>query len=221
MRILVVEDDARIAGDIQTSLDVAGFTVVCADDGEDGWHLGETEAFDAVVLDLGLPQLDGLTILKRWRKAGRGFPVLVLTARDAWDERVEGINAGADDYLGKPFRMEEVLARVRALVRRAAGHASPMIEVGDLALDTLMMRVTREGKPIALTPQEYRLVAYLMHQCGRVVGQQELVEHLYDQDFERESNSVEVLVGRARRKLGAQAIRTQRGFGYVMGGDET
>ena len=171
-------------------------------DGENAWFRGDTEAFDAIILDLGLPSLDGLTILKRWRKAGRTSPVLILTARGQWDERVEGIEAGADDYVVKPFRMEEVVARVRAIVRRAGGFASSRIDIGDLVLDTRAMQISRNGVPIALTPQEYRLVAYLAHQRGRVVSQIEITEHLYAQDFERESNSIEVLVGRVRKRLG-------------------
>lgn len=217
MRILIVEDDARIAQSTKTALEMAGFAVDVEADGEVGWYQGDTAEFDLAILDLGLPGLDGMTILKRWRKANRTLPVLVLTARGAWDERVEGIDAGADDYLAKPFRMEELLARVRALIRRASGHASANIEVGELLLDTRQMRVLRSGNPVPLTPQEYRLVAYLMHHRDRVIGQIELTEHLYSQDFERESNSIEVLVGRARRKLGPGAITTRRGFGYIMG----
>ena len=217
MKVLLVEDDERIGGDVTSALRLAGFAVDHERDGEEGWFRGDTEAYDAVVLDLGLPVLDGLTILKRWRKAGRTAPVLILTARGNWDERVEGIDAGADDYLTKPFRIEELLARIRGLIRRAAGHAVPVIEVGDLALDTRQMRISRAGLPLALTPQEYRLVAYLMHHRGRVVDQMELTEHLYEQDFERDSNSVEVLIGRVRRKLGPEAIETRRGFGYIMG----
>lgn len=220
MRILVVEDDPRIAKSTKTALEMAGFAVDVESDGEEGWYQGDTLPFDLAVLDLGLPGLDGLTILKRWRKAGRDLPVLILTARGAWDERVEGIDAGADDYLVKPFRMEELLARVRALIRRSSGHSSATIEVQDLVLDTRQMRVLRSGVPVPLTPQEYRLVAYLMHHQGRVIDQMELTEHLYAQDFERESNSIEVLVGRARRKLGSKTIQTRRGFGYMMGDGE-
>lgn len=219
MRILLIEDDKRIGDNVAAAVRLAGFVVDQQSDGEEGWFRGDTEPYDAIVLDLGLPTLDGLTILKRWRKSGVTTPVLVLTARGNWDERVEGIDAGADDYLTKPFRMEELVARIRALVRRAAGIANPMIEVGDITLDTRQMRISIAGVPIALTPQEYRLVAYLMHHRGRVVDQAELTEHLYDQDFERDSNSVEVLVGRVRRKLGPEVIETRRGFGYIIGGD--
>ncbi len=216
MRILVVEDDERVAKSICSALELAGFVAVHETDGEEGWYLGSSEPFDAIILDLGLPTLDGLTILKRWRRENVITPVLILTARGNWDERVEGIDAGADDYLVKPYRTEELVARTRALVRRAAGHAAPLIRLGELTLDTRQMRVSRNGQPVPLTPQEYRLVSYLMHQCDRVVDQMELTQHLYDQDFERESNSVEVLVGRARRKLGKNSIQTRRGFGYIM-----
>ena len=220
MRVLVAEDDARISEALSAALSAAGFAVETSADGEDIWYRGDTENYDAVILDLGLPMLDGLTILKRWRKAGRSVPVLILTARGQWDERVEGIEAGADDYVVKPFRIEEVVARVRAIIRRAAGHASARIEIGDLVLNTNAMQVSRDGIPIPLTPQEYRLVAYLAHQRGRVVSQLEIVEHLYAQDFERESNSVEVLVGRVRKRLGNDIILTRRGFGYTIGGGE-
>lgn len=218
MRLLLVEDDERIAANVAAAMALAGFVTEHERDGEIGWHRGDVEPFDAIILDLGLPTLDGLAILKRWRKAGRTAPVLILTARGNWDERVEGIDAGADDYLAKPFRIEELIARTRALVRRAAGLATPVIEIGDVSLDTRQMRISRAGQPIALTPQEYRLVSYLMHHHGRVVDQMELTEHLYTQDFERDSNSVEVLIGRVRKKLGGDAIETRRGFGYIMGG---
>jgi len=169
-----------------------------------------------VVLDLGLPGMDGLSVLKRWRANGRRFPILVLTARGTWGERVEGIDAGADDYLAKPFRMEELLARLRAIVRRSAGQSCSMLAAGPVALDTRQMRVTVNGVPVALSPQEYRLLSYLMHHAGRVVSQLELTEHLYAQDFERDSDAIEVLVGRLRRKLGVELIETRRGFGYII-----
>ena len=216
MRILLVEDDSRISDDVAAALRAAGYVVDCEADGEEAWFLGDTETYGAVILDLGLPHMDGLSVLKRWRAAGRGFPVLVLTARGAWSERVEGIDAGADDYLPKPFRMEELLARLRAIVRRSAGHSAPTVEIGETVLDTRQMRVAVRGVPIALSPQEYRLVAYLMLNRGRVVPQQELAEHLQSVHFERESNAVEVLVGRVRRKLPAGLIETRRGFGYLV-----
>lgn len=220
MRVLVAEDDRRIADALATSLAAAGFVAEIESNGDDVWHRGETEAFDAVILDLGLPTLDGLTILKRWRKAGRILPVLVLTARGHWEERVEGIEAGADDYVTKPFRVEEVVARIRAIVRRSGGFASSRLQIDDLVLDTRTMQVSRDGVPINLTPQEYKLLAYLAHQSGRVVSQMEITEHLYAQDFERESNSIEVLVGRVRRRLGSEIIKTKRGFGYYLGNAE-
>jgi DNA-binding response OmpR family regulator len=220
MRILLVEDDTRLADGVATALEAAGFVVERSSDGEDAWFRGDTETWAAVILDLGLPGMDGLSVLRRWREARQRFPVLILTARGDWHERVEGIDAGADDYLPKPFRMEELLARLRALVRRAAGQASPVLRVGALTLDTRRMRVSRDGVPVHLSPTEYRLVAYLMQHAGRVVPQLELTEQLYAQDFERESNAVEVLVGRVRRKLGAGLIQTRRGFGYVIEPDE-
>lgn len=219
MRILVAEDDRRIAEALGAALGAAGFVAEIEADGEDIWHRGDTEAFDAIILDLGLPKMDGLSILKRWRLAGRTTPVLVLTARGHWEERVAGIEAGADDYVVKPFRVEEVVARIRAIVRRSNGLATSRIEIDDLVIDTRSKQVSRDGVPIALTAQEYRLLAYLAHQHGRVVTQLEIIEHLYSQDFERESNSVEVLVGRVRRRLGSDAIKTRRGFGYYMGSD--
>ena len=216
MRVLLIEDDRLIREDVAAALEAGGFVVDAVANGEDGWFQGDTESYGACVLDLGLPGMDGLAILKRWREAGRDFPVLVLTARGTWSERVEGIDAGADDYLPKPFRMEELLARLRAIIRRSAGHSSALIRIGEAELDTRQMRLTVRGVPVALSPQEYRLVAYLMLNRGRVVPQQELAEHLQAQHFERESNAVEVLVGRVRRKLPAALIETRRGFGYLV-----
>jgi two-component system OmpR family response regulator len=216
MRVLVVEDDVDLAKQLRAALDEAGYAVDLAGDGEEGHHLGATEPYDAVVLDLGLPVIDGITVLDRWRRAGRAMPVLVLTARDRWSDKVAGIDAGADDYVAKPFRMEEVLARLRALIRRAAGHASAEIECAGVRLDTRSGRVSVGGAPIRLTAQEYRLLSYLMHHQGRVVSRTELTEHIYDQDFDRDSNTIEVFVGRLRKKLGVDVIHTVRGLGYRM-----
>lgn len=216
MRLLLVEDEPQVAGDVATSLAEAGYVVETASDGEDAWFRGDTENFDLIVLDLGLPRMDGLSVLKRWREAGREVPVLVLTARGAWAERVEGIDAGADDYLPKPFRSEELIARVRALIRRAVGRGSAVLEVGPLRLDTRRMRVTRDGTPIILAPLEYRLFTYCLHHKGRVVPVGELLEHLYGDDDAREANALEAVVTRLRRKLGADAIQTRRGFGYIV-----
>ena len=218
MRILLVEDDRRIRLDVEEALTVAGYVVEAVSDGEEAWFRGSTEDYAAVVLDLGLPGLDGMSLLKRWRAEGRDFPVLILTARGSWRERVEGIDAGADDYLPKPFAMEELLARLRAVLRRRGGHAAAEIAIGPMVLDPRQMRVTRNGTALQLSPQEYRLVSYLMHNAGRVVSQQELAEHLQAEHYERESNAVEVLVGRVRRKLGGDFIETRRGFGYLVGG---
>lgn len=216
MRILVVEDDPDLLRQLSESLKDAGYAVDTADNGEDGQFLGETEPYDAIVLDLGLPKVDGVTVLEQWRRAGRNVPVIILTARDRWSDKVGGIDAGADDYLTKPFHTEELLARLRALLRRSAGRASPELECGPLWLDTRSARVAVNGQSIKLTSLEYRLLAYLMHHQGRVVSRTELVEHLYDQDFDRDSNTIEVFVGRIRKKLGADLIHTVRGLGYCL-----
>ncbi|HTJ01652.1 MAG TPA: response regulator transcription factor [Methylovirgula sp.] len=216
MRLLVVEDDKDLNRQIVTALVQAGYAVDHALDGEEGWFLGDTEAYDAVVLDLGLPKKDGISVLADWRKAGRAMPVLILTARDRWHEKVQGFDAGADDYVAKPFHMEEVLARLRALLRRAAGHASNELTCGPVSLDTKAGQVTVDGAPIKLTSHEYRLLAYLMLHAGRIVSRSELVEHLYDQDFDRDSNTIEVFVGRLRKKLGIDIIQTMRGLGYIV-----
>ena len=216
MRILIAEDDTRIREDVSRALEASGYVVDTETNGEEAWFLGDTETYAAAILDLGLPGMDGLTILKRWRTAGRNFPVLVLTARGAWTERVEGIDAGADDYLPKPFRMEELVARLRAIIRRSGGLANPVVIVGAAELDTRQMRLSVNGVPVNLSPQEYRLVAYLMLNKGRVVPQQELSEHLQSVHFERESNAIEVLVGRVRRKIPTALIQTRRGFGYIV-----
>ncbi|POF32334.1 two-component system OmpR family response regulator [Roseibium marinum] len=217
MRILVVEDDTDLNRQIVTALEEAGYVVDSATDGEDGHYLGDTEPYDAVVLDLGLPTLDGLSVLETWRRDGRTMPVLILTARDRWSDKVAGIDAGADDYVAKPFHMEEVLARVRALVRRAAGHASNELTCGAVRLDLRAGRVTVDGSAIKLTSHEYRLLSYLLHHQGKVISRTELTEHLYDQDFDRDSNTVEVFVGRLRKKIGSDLIETIRGLGYRLG----
>ncbi|MEN3929819.1 response regulator transcription factor [Microvirga sp. W0021] len=216
MRILIVEDEIRIANDLSKALEAAGYTIETAADGETAWFMGDTEDYDAIILDLGLPKLDGLTVLKRWRAADNNTPILVLSARGTWTERVDGIDAGADDYLPKPFEMEELLARLRAIVRRSTGNPSPFIEIGEVRLDERQMRVSVRGVPINLTPLEYRFVSYLMHHKERIVSQTELSEHVYAQDQEHESNAMEALVSRIRRKLGVDLIETRRGFGYCI-----
>ncbi|MFO1167542.1 MAG: response regulator transcription factor [Rhodoblastus sp.] len=216
MRLLVVEDDRDLNRQLVQALSQAGYAVDRAYDGEEGQFLGETEPYDAVVLDIGLPKVDGVSVLEAWRKGGRTMPVLILTARDGWSEKVRGFDAGADDYVTKPFHLEEVLARLRALTRRATGHASAELVCGPVRLDTKAGRVHVDGAPIKLTSHEYRLLAYLMHHTGRIVSRTEIVEHLYDQDFDRDSNTVEVFVGRLRKKLGAEIIQTVRGLGYLV-----
>ena len=217
MRILVVEDEADLAKQLSGALQDAGYAVDVAHDGEDGHHLGDTEPYDAVVLDLGLPTMDGISILESWRREGRDMPVLILTARDRWSDKVAGIDAGADDYLAKPFAMEELLARIRALLRRAAGRASNEIEHGPLRLDTKAARVTMAGQPVSLTALEFRLLSYLLHHPDKVVDRTELIEHLYDQSFDKDSNTIEVFVGRIRKKLAPELILTVRGLGYRLG----
>ncbi|WP_374309631.1 response regulator transcription factor [Dongia sp.] len=218
MKVLLVEDDPRIAEEVALALTGAGYIVDAVRDGEDAWFKGDTEEYDAVVLDLGLPQMDGLSILKKWRANERRFPILILSARGSWSERVEGIDSGADEYLPKPFHMAELLARLRAIIRRSAGNATTTLSVGPVTLDPRQMRVTEAGQPVNLSPLEYRLLSYLLHHAGRVVTQIELTEHLYAQDFERDSNAIEVLVGRVRRKLRHELIETRRGFGYIVNG---
>jgi two-component system, OmpR family, response regulator len=214
MRILVVEDEASIAKQLTSSIVEAGYAVDHAADGERADFLAQTEQYDAMVLDLGLPKIDGLTLLRNWRDSGLATPVLVLTARGSWHEKVRGIDGGADDYVSKPFRIEEVLARLRALIRRASGHATPELRIGGVMLDPRRARVTLEGEPVKLTSHEFRVLSYLMHNRGRVVSQAELTEHIYAQDFDRDSNTVEVFIARLRRKLGASLIETVRGLGY-------
>lgn len=216
MRVLLVEDEPTLAAQLRQVLLDAGYAVDQADNGRDAWVQGGVQAYDAVVLDLGLPVLDGLSVLKRWRSEGMSAPVLILTARDQWHEKVAGIDAGADDYLTKPFHTEELLARVRALIRRASGLASALLACGPLALDTRSGRVTLDGRPVNLTAQEFKLLSYLMHHPNELVSRTVLTEHLYAQDFERDSNTIEVFVARLRKKLPAAMIETVRGLGYRL-----
>ncbi len=216
MRVLVVEDEPNLQRQLKSALEAAGYAVDAASDGEDGHYLGSTENYDAVVLDLGLPELDGLTVLDRWRKAGLIMPVLLLTARDSWSDKVAGLDAGADDYLAKPFQTEEVIARLRALIRRAAGQATSELTAGGVRLDSRSGRVTLDGEPVKLTAQEFKLLSYLMHHKGKVVSRTELIEHIYDQDFDRDSNTIEVFITRIRKKLGPDLISTTRGLGYSL-----
>lgn len=214
MRVLVVEDDAALARQIVEALTAGGYAADHAGDGEEAQFLGETEPYDAVVLDLGLPKVDGLTVLRRWRQVGMVVPVIILTARGHWHEKVEGIDAGADDYLTKPFRLEELLARVRALIRRAHGHAAPDLVRGGLRVEVRTGRVTVDGEAVALTAHEYRVLVYLMMHQGKVVSRTDLIEHIYAQDYDRDSNTIEVFVARLRKKLGDGLIQTVRGLGY-------
>lgn len=214
MRILVVEDEPDLRRQLKAALTDIGYVVDEAANGEEGHYLGENEAYDAIVLDIGLPVMDGISVLERWRKADLKTPVLILTARDRWSDKVSGLDAGADDYLVKPFRMEELLARVRALIRRAAGLPSAELACGPVVLNTRSGKVTVDGAPIRLTAQEYRLLAYLMHHPDKVISRSELTEHIYDQDFDRDSNTIEVFVNRIRKKLPVDIIKTVRGLGY-------
>ncbi|WP_448659291.1 response regulator transcription factor [Sphingomonas sp. CJ99] len=216
MRVLIVEDEPNLRQQLSNTLVGAGYAVDTAADGEEGHFLGSTESYDAIILDLGLPEVDGLTVLDRWRREGRTTPVLVLTARDSWSDKVAGLDAGADDYVAKPFQSEELIARLRALIRRASGNASAELIAGDIRLDTRSGKVTRAGEPVKLTAQEYKLLSYLLHHKGKVVSRTELIEHIYDQDFDRDSNTIEVFVTRIRKKLGADVITTIRGLGYSL-----
>ena len=216
MRVLVVEDNAEVARQLKDTLERELFVVDVANDGEKGWFMGDTEAYDAVILDLGLPKLDGLTVLQRWRQGGNHIPVLILTSRDTWREKVAGLRAGADDYLAKPFEMEELLARVEALLRRATGHSSPILKSGPVELDTSSARVTMNGTHVNLTAQEYRALQYMMQNEGKVVSKAELSEHIYEQVIERDSNVIEVLINHLRNKLAPELIRTRRGLGYQL-----
>ena len=222
MRILVVEDDADLSRQLKNALKDEGYAVDAAADGEEGHFLGDTEPYDAVVLDLGLPLIDGVSVLQKWRADGKAFPVLILTARDQWSEKVAGFDAGADDYLTKPFHTEELMARLRALLRRAAGHTTDTIDIGDLSVDNRSARAFVSGMSIKLTSHEFRLLSYMASHRDRVISRTELVEHIYDQDFDRDSNTIEVFVGRLRRKIGTNRIETVRGLGYrLMDPDES
>lgn len=216
MRLLLVEDDPDLSRQMKSVLEEDGYAVDVSADGEDGHFLGETESYDAIVLDLGLPIMDGVSVLTKWRQAGISTPVLILTARDGWSEKVAGLDAGADDYVTKPFKIEEVLARVRALIRRAAGQASPELTCDTVTLNTNSSKVTVDGMPVRLTAQEYKLLAYLMHHPEKIISRTELTEHIYDQDFDRDSNTIEVFVTRVRKKLGVNIINTVRGLGYQL-----
>ena len=216
MRILIVEDNQEVARQIKTALEQELFIVDVASDGEEGWFLGDTEPYDAVILDLGLPKIDGLSLLQKWRQTGNAVPVLILTSRDTWREKVAGLRAGADDYLAKPFELEEVMARVEALIRRASGHASPLLKCGPVELEPVSARVTMQGVPVNMTALEYRALQYLMQKKGSVVSKSELSEHIYGQDLERDSNVIEVLINRLRSKLDPALIQTRRGLGYQV-----
>jgi two-component system OmpR family response regulator len=218
MRVLVAEDEEALSQQLTDALSAAGYVVDCARDGRRAEFLGTTERYDAIVLDLGLPSMDGLMLLRRWRESGMSAPVLILTARGSWHEKVVGIDSGADDYMSKPFQLEEVLARVRALIRRAGGHAAPALRCGAIELDPRAGRVTVKGAAVRLTSHEFRVLSYLMHHRGRLVSQSELAEHIYARDEDRDSNTVEVFIARLRRKVGADAIETVRGLGYRMEG---
>ncbi|GEO80011.1 response regulator transcription factor [Pararhodospirillum oryzae] len=216
MRVLLVEDEPALAESLSRVLTRAGFVVDHAADGEEAHFLGDTEPYDAVVLDLGLPRLDGVGVLRRWRADGRRMPVLILTARGGWSEKVAGFEAGADDFMAKPFEMEEVVYRLKALIRRSAGHGGPELTVGPLRYDTLSGRAWVEGRPLDLTAQEGRILSYLLHHAGRPVSRTEIIEHVYDRDFDLDSNVIDVLIGRLRRKLGVALIHTVRGLGYRL-----
>jgi len=216
MRILIVEDDHHLNRQLAQAVGDMGYVVDSAYDGEEGHFLGTSEPYDAVILDIGLPVINGVEVVRRWRAEGHLMPVLILTARDRWSDKVEGIDAGADDYVTKPFHMEEVVARLRALIRRASGHASLELTCGPLSLDTKAAQLSVGGKPVKLTSHEYRLIAYLMHHQGEIISRTQLTEHLYTQDFDRDSNTIEVFVGRLRRKIGLDIIETVRGLGYRL-----
>lgn len=214
MRVLIVEDEVQLAEQLGLALTQAGYAVDAVSDGERGEFMGRTEGYDAVILDLGLPKMDGLTVLRQWREAGLSTPVLILTARGSWHEKVQGIDGGADDYVAKPFQIEEVLARLRALIRRSSGQVTTELRCGPVVLDPRGARVSVDGVPVKLTSHEFRVLSYLMHHRGRIVSQSELTEHIYSQGFDRDSNTVEVFIARLRRKIGGTFIETVRGMGY-------
>lgn len=216
MRILIVEDEKDLNRQLEEACVDAGYVVDKAFDGEEGHFLGDTEPYDAVILDIGLPEIDGLTVLEKWRENGKSMPVLMLTARDRWSDKVTGMDAGADDYVAKPFHIEEVLARLRALIRRSSGHASSQLTCGEIVFDTRTSKVTYQGKSVKLTSHELRLLSYLLHHPGEVISRTELTEHLYDQDFDKDSNTIEVFVGRLRKKLDPDFVETVRGLGYRL-----
>ena len=220
MRVLIVEDNTELARQVRNTLAHERYVVDIAGDGEEGLFLAETEPYDAVILDLGLPRLDGLSVLQRLRSAGNEVPILILTSRDTWREKVTGLRAGADDYLAKPFEFEELLARLEALIRRASGHASPLLTCCNVVLDTNGARVTVDGNPVELTALEYRTLEYLMQHPDKVISKTELTEHIYDQNFDRDSNVIEVLINRLRGKLNTDLIKTRRGLGYQIGGPD-
>jgi len=216
MRVLILEDDVALAEQLRQGLGKAGYSPDVAHDGEEGWFLGDTEPYDAVVLDLGLPKIDGISVLRRWRSSGRSMPVLILTARESWHDKVQGLDAGADDYLAKPFQIEELQARLRALIRRSSGVASPEITCGPIVLDPRNSSVSFNGAAVTLTAHEFKVLSYLMHHSKRLVSRSELIEHVYAQDFDRDSNTIEVFIRRLRKKLSDDAIRTVRGLGYQI-----
>jgi two-component system OmpR family response regulator len=216
MHILVVEDEIEIARDIGETLESANFVVSYASDGEEADFLGFTEDYDAVILDLGLPKMDGLTVLKNWRRENRNFPVLILTARGSWQDKVEGIDSGGDDYLAKPFEMEELMARLRSIIRRSEGHVTPILECGPLKVDSRTSQVFLNGRLLALSPLEFRALYYLIHHRGRPVTRTELMDHIYETNNDRDTNALEVLIGRLRKKVGNDIIKTRRGLGYII-----